>query len=56
MWKTIFLQTILKSSASIYEGLDSQFVRITTGIESGPDAFDESKLVMTFDIFNQLVS
>ena len=26
----------------------SQFLRITTGIQSGPDAFDKSRSVMTF--------
>ena len=31
---------ILKSSASIYESLGSQFFRTTTGILSGPDVFD----------------
>ena len=39
---------ILKSSASMYESSGSQFFRTTTGIQSGPDAFDESKFVMTF--------
>ena len=32
----------------MYESLDSQFFRTTTGIQSGPDAFDESRFVMTF--------
>ena len=39
---------ILKSSASMYESLDSQFFRTTTGIQSGPHTFDESKFIMTF--------
>ena len=39
---------ILKSLASMYESSGSQFFRTTTGIESGPDASDESRLVMTF--------
>ena len=26
----------------------SQFFRATTGIQSGPDAFDESRFIMTF--------
>ena len=30
------------------ESSDSLFFRITTGVQPGPDAFDESKLVMTF--------
>ena len=38
----------MKSSASIYESSGSQFFRATTGIQSGPDAFDESRFVMTF--------
>ena len=32
----------------MYESPGSQFFRTTTGIQSGPDAFDESGLVMTF--------
>ena len=32
----------------MYESSGSQFFRITTGIQSGPDAFDESRFVMTF--------
>ena len=32
----------------MYESSDSQFLRTTTGIQSGPDAFDESRFVMTF--------
>ena len=39
---------ILKSSASMYESSDSQFFRNTTAIQSRPDAFDESRFVMTF--------
>ena len=38
----------MKSSASMYESLYSQFLRTTTVIQSGPDAFDKSRLVMTF--------
>ena len=30
------------------ESSDSQFFRTTTGIQSRPDAFDESRFVMTF--------
>ena len=30
------------------ESSGSQFFRTTTGIQSGPDTFDESRLVMTF--------
>ena len=32
----------------MYESSGSQFFRTTTGIQSGPDAFDESRFVMTF--------
>ena len=32
----------------MYESSGSQFFRATTGIQSGPDAFDESRFVMTF--------
>ena len=38
----------MKILASIYESSGSQFFRTTTGIQSGPDAFDESRFVMTF--------
>ena len=30
------------------ESSGSQFFRTTTGIQSGPDAFDESRFIMTF--------
>ena len=36
----------------MYESLGLQFFRTTTGIQSGIDAFDESRFVMTF--FNHL--
>ena len=39
---------ILERSASIYKSSGSQFFRTTTGIQSGPDAFAESKFVMSF--------
>ena len=39
---------ISKSSASMYESSGLQFFRTTTGIQSGPDAFDESRFIMTF--------
>ena len=32
----------------MYESSGSHFFRTTTGIQSGPDAFDESRFVMTF--------
>ena len=39
---------ILKSSASMNESSGLQFLRTTTGIQSGPDAFDESRFFMAF--------
>ena len=38
----------MKSSASIYESAGLQVLRTTTGIQSGPDAFDKLRFVMTF--------
>ena len=32
----------------MYESSGPQFFRTTTRIQSGPDAFDESRFVMTF--------
>ena len=32
----------------MYESPGSQFFRTTTGMQSGPDAFDESRFVMPF--------
>ena len=43
----IFRQ-ILKSSAGMHGSSGSQFFRITTGIQSGPNAFDESGSVVNF--------
>ena len=39
---------LLKSSASMYESSGSQFFRTTPGIQSGSDAFDESRFVLIF--------
>ena len=39
---------ILKSTASMYESSDSQFIRTTTGTQSGSDTFDKSRLVVKF--------
>ena len=39
---------ILKSSASICESSDLQLFGTTTGIQSGPDTFAESRFGMTF--------
>ena len=38
----------MKSSASTKESSGSQFFRTTTGKQSGPDAFDKSRLIITF--------
>ena len=46
--KIRFFEYLFKTSASIYESKVLQFFRTTTGIQSGPDAFDKLKLVMTF--------
>ena len=49
IWKTRLFQTQTEaSSASLYESSGSQFFRTTTGIQSGPDDFDEPRFVMTF--------
>ena len=32
----------------MYESSGSQFFRTTTGIQSGPDAFDKSRFITTF--------
>ena len=42
------LRHILNSLANMYEGSGSQFFKTTPGRQSGPEAFDESMLVMTF--------
>ena len=39
---------ILKSSANMHKSSGSQFFRTTNEIQSRPDAFDESRFVMTF--------
>ena len=39
---------MLKKSASTYKSSGSQFFRTTTGIQSGPNAFDKSRFIMTF--------
>ena len=46
MWEPKFLQ--IHIPASIYENTDLQFFRTTTKIQSGSDAFDKLRLVMTF--------
>ena len=38
---------IWKRSVNLYESSGSDFFRTTTRIQSGPDALDESRLVMT---------
>ena len=42
------LSDTLKISTSINKSSGSQFFRTATGIKSGPDAFDESRFVVTF--------
>ena len=42
------VRQLLKSSASIYEISGSQFLKTTIGIQSGRDAFEKSKMIMTF--------
>ena len=44
----VSFRDILKSSAGMYERSGSQFFKTTTVIQSGPDAFDESRFVVTF--------
>ena len=46
--KQDYFRYILKSSASVYKSSGSQFFRTTTRIQSGPDAFDESRFFRTF--------
>ena len=41
-------RNILKSSDSMFESSGPEFFRTTTGIKSEPDAFDESRFVVTF--------
>ena len=38
----------MKNSASMNESSGSQFLRTSTGMQSGPDAFDELRFVITF--------
>ena len=38
----------LKGTASMYESSGSSFFRNTTGIQSGPDIFAESRFVINF--------
>ena len=45
---TIWKARLLQALASMYESSGSQFLRTPTGIQSGPDVFDESRFVMTF--------
>ena len=43
--KQDFFRQILRSSPCIYEISGSQFFRTSTWIQSGPEAFDEQRLV-----------
>ena len=42
------LSDTFKRSVGMYESSGSQFFRTTNRIQSGPDAFDESRFVITF--------
>ena len=42
------LSDTLKSLASMYDSSGSLFLRSTNEIQLGPDAFDKSRLVLTF--------
>ena len=42
------LRHLLKISACMNKSSGSQFFRTTTGIQSGPNAFDKSRFIMTF--------
>ena len=46
--KQDYLRHLLKSLASMQKCSGSQFFRTTIGIQSGPDAFDKSRFIMTF--------
>ena len=52
IWKLRFHQTHIPELANMYESSSSHFAS-TAEIQSGPDAFDKSRFVMTF--FNQMV-
>ena len=42
------MQSISITSGPTSESSGSHFFRTTTGIQSGPDAFDRSRFIMTF--------
>ena len=44
----VYFKLVLESWANIYESLDSQFLRITTRIQTGTEASEESLAVMIF--------
>ena len=46
--KQDFFRHSLRSSASMYESSSSQFLRTNYGIQTVPDASDESRFIMTF--------
>ena len=56
IWKAIFLQAYIEElsryvkSMKVQDHTSSLITRITTGIQSEPDAFGKSRLVMTFVI------
>ena len=42
------IRHLVKNTTSNYESSGSQFFRKTTGIKSGPDAFDKLRFIITF--------
>ena len=49
------LSDTLKSSSSISESSGSQFFKATTGIQSGPDVFSESRSIISFLTILQVI-
>ena len=47
IWKTRLFQALIEEFSCMKESSGSKFFRITTGIQSGPSAFDKSKFIMT---------
>ena len=39
----------------MYESSGTQFFRTTTGIQSGPDTFEESRFVMTYSTISRVM-
>ena len=47
IWKTRLFQALIEEFSCLKESSGSKFFRITTGIQSGPSAFDKSEFFMT---------